>query len=78
MSFCTLTLMFLYSLGGRPVLYSTKQNILVYQSWPISSKEIKLFTTLILLWVQLKPTNLLEWFFFIQISGGGKLMHYLS
>ncbi len=49
MSFCTLTLMFLYSLGGRPLLYSTKQNLLVYQSLPVLSKEIKLFTALILL-----------------------------
>ncbi len=40
MSFCTLTLTFLCSLGGQPVSYSTKQNPLVYQSLTVSSKSL--------------------------------------
>ncbi len=44
MSFCTLTLTFSCLLGGRPC--PTKQNILVYRSLPVSSKQIELFTAL--------------------------------
>ncbi len=76
---CTLTLVyFCVSLVVDPIPNFTEQNPLVYRSLPVSSNGIELFTALnYLLWVQLALRSLPE-FIFYSMSGGVKLMRYLS
>ncbi len=62
------------TISGNTVVYPvpnfTKQNPLVYQSLPVSSNGIILFTAL--------NSLLLVQFVFYSMSGCDKLMHYLS